>query len=208
MALAKKVNQEILEIIKLCTWIWTTKHTMAKLTPSALVCVRSTACTEEDCNALTWRFRACTVGHRPILSHGADRVRYDLPVGRSLQEKLIQAFPGTHGVSAVGHLYQTSTQGASSTIPHMFHPVDLAVSESADADAVDVDVDAMEFVTTTHKIVVFLTTNNGGAFHFGSTTVQPFKGAAVRFKHGVPFSSDALDGTSDQTMVIMLLQSW
>ena len=148
----------------------------------------------EDCSALVWRFRACIVGQPPIRSYGADRIRYDLPVGETLKSKIQLAFPGTKGVESTGHIYSTSTKYATNAVePHWYTSRKIATDKG-------------ETVDTTHNILVFLAVPaSGGLHHFQGVTVAPITGTAVKFCHGVTLHSDAV---TEGECIIMLLRSW
>jgi hypothetical protein len=178
---------------------------MAKLAPmfEAPVHVQASACDEEDCAALTWRFNACTLGHAPMRSHGADRVRYDLPVGKTLQAKMLAAFPGMKGVVPVGHIYRT--RGLVSALDrHSYGPVHVTT------DWPEAGASAADALTTTQSILVFLSSATGSCFFFGEhddVQVGAVQGTMVRFQHHVPFRCSALL-PSDDALYVMVLRGW
>jgi hypothetical protein len=148
---------------------------------------------DDVCTALAWRFRASTIGHTPIKTHGADRIRYDLPIGEEVRGKLRQAFPWLTNVSSVGQVYKTSALTASALDPHTYSPVVLKEAGCA----------------TTHTVLVFLTGGGrSGRCTFGdNTSVHPSPGTAEQFQHGVTFASQALAPT-DPDLLLMVFRAW
>jgi hypothetical protein len=184
---------------------------MTSAIPSVSTEVHGQAWSLEDCRTLRLLFEASTKGHGPIRAYGADRVRYDLPVGRLLQGKLRQAFPDMRGVGSVAHVYRTMTTAPSSMSPHTCGALTIVVppagSTFEDASPRTASVEGARMVTSTCKVVVFLSTTTGSRFYFGGIGVQPVEGTAVRFAHGVSLSCEAL-GTEDKELTYLMLHAW